>query len=241
MIELINVCKSYKNKVVIKNFNYKFNDFGLYFLVGKSGSGKTTLLNLITQMIEPSSGNIIYSNLDSIYKDTYYAYQDFNLFSSLTVLENIRMLANIKKIEINDELIDNTLNELNIFELKDSKANEISGGERQRLSIAIALILKTKVLILDEPTANLDDNNAHNLMDIVRKLANSILIIVSTHDKSLLNENDSIIDMQNISKELVESENIAKSTEKRINLGKSVSLNSANFLFCSVKFILYKI
>ena len=132
------------------------------------------------------------------------------------------MLANIKKIEINDELIDNILNELNIFELKDSKANEISGGERQRLSIAIALILKTKVLILDEPTANLDDNNAHNLMDIVRKLANSILIIVSTHDKSLLNENDSIIDMQNISKELVESENIAKSTEKRINLGKSV-------------------
>lgn len=97
MIKLNNINKNYKDKTVLSNISYEFDDTGLYFILGKSGAGKTTLLNIISGNIEPTSGEINYTNIDSIYEDSYYIYQDFNLIPSLTVLDNIKLVLKIKK------------------------------------------------------------------------------------------------------------------------------------------------
>lgn len=196
MIYLKNVEKRYKDKVIYNNFSYKFDDKGLYFITGKSGTGKTTLLNLIGGIIKPSNGTIIYENIDSIYLDSYYSYQDFNLFSKLTVFENIKLIANIKKKTFDENYALDVLDKIGIKELKDHLANELSGGERQRLSIAIALILNTKVLILDEPTSSLDESNKKIIINLIRDISKDILVIISTHDLELINSSDNVIDVE---------------------------------------------
>ena len=154
MIDLINISKNYKDKIVIKNFSYHFEKNGLYFLVGKSGCGKTTLLNIISGVIKPNCGIVKYSDIDSIYRDSYYIFQDFNLDSDLTVIDNIKFVIKLKKQEINSNKINEVLSKIGILELANKKCSNISGGERQRVLISIALILNSKVLLLDEPTAS---------------------------------------------------------------------------------------
>ncbi len=218
MITVSNVSKNYKDKQVLNNISYNFEDKGLYFILGKSGSGKTTLLNIISGNIEPSTGNIIYSNINSIYLDSYYIYQDFNLIPSLTVLENIKLVLKIKKKIYDESLALDKLKSVGLEELKDSKTKKLSGGERQRLSIVIGLILESKVIFLDEPTSALDYQNRDSIISYLRELSTNTLVIIATHDLNLINENDNVIDLNNFeSKEINElSEN---TKPKKINLG----------------------
>ncbi len=218
MITVSNISKNYKDKQVLNNISYNFEDKGLYFILGKSGSGKTTLLNIISGNIEPSTGNIIYSNINSIYLDSYYIYQDFNLIPSLTVLENIKLVLKIKKKTYDESLILDKLKSVGLEELKDSKTKKLSGGERQRLSIVIGLVLESKVIFLDEPTSALDYQNRDSIISYLRELSTNTLVIIATHDLNLINENDNVIDLNNFeSKEINElSEN---TKPKKINLG----------------------
>ncbi len=218
MITVSNISKNYKDKQVLNNISYNFEDKGLYFILGKSGSGKTTLLNIISGNIEPSTGNIIYSNINSIYLDSYYIYQDFNLVPSLTVLENIKLVLKIKKKTYDESLVLDKLKSVGLEELKDSKTKKLSGGERQRLSIVIGLILESKVIFLDEPTSALDYQNRDSIISYLRELSTNTLVIIATHDLNLINENDNVIDLNNFeSKQINElSEN---TKPKKINLG----------------------
>ncbi len=218
MITVSNVSKNYKDKQVLNNISYNFEDKGLYFILGKSGSGKTTLLNIISGNIEPSTGTINYANIDSIYLNSYYIYQDFNLIPSLTVLENIKLVLKIKKKTYDETLILEKLKSVGLEELKDSKTKKLSGGERQRLSIVIGLILKSKVIFLDEPTSALDYQNRDSIISYLRELSTNTLVIIATHDLNLINENDNVIDLNNFeSKQINElSEN---TKPKKINLG----------------------
>lgn len=101
MITLSNISKKYKDKYIINNFSYSFNSNGIYFLTGRSGSGKTTLLNIISGNIDPTLGSVSYSHdIESIYKDSYYIYQDFNLIPNLTLIENIKLVLKIKKTKV---------------------------------------------------------------------------------------------------------------------------------------------
>ncbi len=218
MITVSNISKTYKDKQVLNNISYNFKDKGLYFILGKSGSGKTTLLNIISGNIEPSTGNITYSNINSIYLDSYYIYQDFNLVPSLTVLENIKLVLKIKKKTYDESLALEKLKSVGLVDLKDSKTKKLSGGERQRLSIVIGLILESKVIFLDEPTSALDYQNRDSIISYLRELSTNTLVIIATHDLNLINENDNVIDLNNFeSKEINElSEN---TKPKKINLG----------------------
>ncbi len=218
MITVSNISKNYKDKQVLNNISYNFEDKGLYFILGKSGSGKTTLLNIISGNIEPSTGNIIYSNINSIYLDSYYIYQDFNLIPSLTVLENIKLVLKIKKKTYDESLILDKLKSVGLEELKDSKTKKLSGGERQRLSIVIGLVLESKVIFLDEPTSALDYQNRDSIISYLRELSTNTLVIIATHDLNLINENDNVIDLNNFeSKQINElSEN---TKPKKIDLG----------------------
>lgn len=203
---------------MLNNVNYEFDNNGLYFLVGPSGCGKTTLLNIIAGIIKPTKGSVIYKDLKNINLDSYYSFQDFNLFSKLSVLESIKLIFNIKNKQYDEKLVLDILEELNILNLKNKMTNELSGGERQRVSIAVALSLKSKVLLLDEPTASLDEKNSINIFNIIRKISKDILIIVSTHDLSLLNENDNVVDLTKLEHKSIENIDLNAKKHKKIYL-----------------------
>lgn len=217
MIKLINISKTYKNKKVLNNITYEFNDSGLYFITGKSGSGKTTLLNIISSNIKPTSGTVSYSSIDSIYEDSYYIYQDFNLIPSLSVLDNIKLVLKIKNKIYDEILIKEKLESVGLIEFINSKTSNLSGGERQRLSIVIALILNSKVIFLDEPTSALDRENTNNIISYLRSLSSSTLIIIATHDLSLIKSDDTILNLDNFqSIDITNDETETK--HKKINL-----------------------
>ncbi len=195
MIKLNNITKRYKDKTVLNGITYEFNDTGLYFILGKSGSGKTTLLNIISKNIEQSEGNITYNNINSIYEESYYIYQDFNLIPTLSVIDNIKLVLKIKKKEYDESKVLEKLKDVGLNELAHTKTRDLSGGERQRLSIVIGLILNSKVIFLDEPTSSLDYELRDSIMSYLREISSTTLLIIATYDLSLIKEDDNVINL----------------------------------------------
>ena len=167
MIELKNVTKIYKSKKnlptkVLDDVNLKVGNNGMIFIVGKSGSGKSTLLNLLGGLDSVTSGDIIIDNkkmsrfktsdYDS-YRNNYvgFIFQDYNNLDELTVLENITLGYKLQGKKIDNEKVDNLIKELDIYDLKNRKMNELSGGEKQRVAIARALFKDSKIILADEP------------------------------------------------------------------------------------------
>ena len=199
MLKLISINKQFKDKIIYKNFTYEFNNTGIYILKGKSGIGKTTLLNIISGLQKIDSGSIEYpSNVRNIYKDISYIYQDNNLFENLSLIDNIKLVLDIKKELYDESKTIDILKQLDIINLKDYPVSQLSGGEKQRVNIAIALILKSKIILVDEGLANLDDFNKDNILNILKNLSSDHLIILSTHDEYILNQFDTnIINLDN--------------------------------------------
>ena len=199
MISLKGVKKSYGDQEVFLDLNLTFEASNTYSIVGSSGSGKTTFLNLISGLDSYDDGEIFISDkilhkLSSdekslLRRDNFgFAYQFHYLLENLTVYENC--LATL--FEKDDDSINNILKKLGIFELKDKYPSKISGGEKQRASIARALSKKPSILILDEPTGNLDQENSLAVQDFLLEYAqtNNSLIIYATHDVALAKRAD---------------------------------------------------
>ena len=191
MIKVKNLMHYYNNDKALENINLEINKGEFVCLVGESGSGKSTLLSIISTLLKPTKGELFFENLnyknikdiDDFRKTNIgFIFQFHYLINYLTVIENIK-LANEKATE---NEIHNLLKILRIDNLSNKYPNEISGGQRQIVSIARALINKPKVIIADEPTGNLDSKNSLNVFEIFKKLSQEqVTIIVATHDKNL--------------------------------------------------------
>lgn len=190
MINLENVTVIFKNKKALDHISYDFGNSGLYLITGPSGSGKTTLLNCISNNLSNYDGKILYNNQDissfdssqqqiHINKNIGFIYQDLNLFDGLTVLENLQI-----GISFTEEELTKTAKYLLIDDLLDSKVKFLSGGEAQRVAIARMILKNSNIVIADEPTANLDDENAINIINYLAELSTSRLVIVVSHDKN---------------------------------------------------------
>ena len=195
MITIKKLSKSYvdnsSNQKVFENLTYEFETKGVYSIVGSSGSGKTTLLNLISGLDNFESGTIEVFNQNlgklsveerSALRQKYYGfgYQFHYLLENLSIYENC-LAANFGEDNGN---INKTLKKLGIESIKNKFPSKISGGEKQRASIARALSKKPKILILDEPTGNLDQENSLVVQDFLLDFAkeNDSLVIYATHD-----------------------------------------------------------
>lgn len=197
----------------LKNINLDVNNGELVILKGVSGSGKSTLLSLIALLQKPTSGEILIdgTNIAKLpdafcselrHKRLGLVFQNFNLIEGLSVYENLLApfaLTNFKA-NVREEMIKKALELANIAHKRDENVSNLSGGERQRCAVARALSMDADIILADEPTANLDRDNARaflGLLESFKALKKSV--IVATHD-SIFNElgaTDKVVRLQN--------------------------------------------
>ena len=214
LIQLSNISKSFnKNKKirVLKKISYNFKKGKIYSLIGPSGSGKSTLLNLISLIDRPTSGSINIENKQidfnkSNYNDILRAkkigiiYQQDNLLPDFTSLENIYLASlaagNNKQFSLNKAHI--LLKKVGLSNRTEHYPSQLSGGEKQRVSIARALINDPQIILADEPTGSLDLETAKDIFNILKKQINSNRIIIfATHNRFFANKSDCLLEMVN--------------------------------------------
>lgn len=192
MLELRNINKCYitKNEKVnaLKNVNFTFPDKGLFVLMGPSGCGKSSLLNILTGLDSKYEGRVLYNNenIKDIYNnyrnEISYMTQSFNLFDNLTVFENVNL--SLELLGKSDKTkVETILKDFEIFDLANKKCNTLSGGEKARVSIARAVIKNPKIIFCDEPTGNLDDKTSKLVWTLLKKISETVLVIIASHDE----------------------------------------------------------
>jgi len=200
IVDIKHLYKSYESGnetfEVLKDINLELKDREFLILKGVSGSGKSTLLSLIAGMERPTSGKLEVlgepiAKLPDLHISAFRAskigmiFQHFNLIESFSVIDNVMLPLVPLKIKLKDakEMALKALNRLNIKELANKDVKFLSGGQKQRVAIARAIVTKPKLLLCDEPTANLDRANAKIFLELIEELnKDGISIIVATHD-----------------------------------------------------------
>ena len=178
MIELKNVKKKYKNKVLFKDVNIKINSAGLYSFVGDNGCGKTTILNLISNFIKPSSGKVI-----NKIKGISFVSQKVNLLDNLTVKEHF----NLFNVDYN------LLKKVNLYSKLDKYPSELSFGMKQRIAILLGIYSNSSLIVCDEPTSHLDYHNSLLIMREIKNISrNKIVLLVSHNEKFIKKYSDEI-------------------------------------------------
>ena len=212
IIEVSNLNKTFnvlKKVKVLKKISYKFKKGKIYSLMGPSGSGKSTLLNLLSLIDRPTSGSISIEkkqiNFDETNKNDIIRankigiiYQQDNLLSDFTALENICMasLATGNSRDLSKTKAQNLLKRVGLSNRSEHYPSQLSGGEKQRISIARALINNPQIILADEPTGSLDLETAKGIFDILKKQVNSNRIIIfATHNRFFANKSDCLLEM----------------------------------------------
>lgn len=232
MISLKNVNKSYGKKEIFKNLNVDFNDKGsITAILGESGSGKTTLLNLLFGIDQNFTGDFLLNNKnvkdfsssdwDSVRNNTMQiVYQDFKLIEEFTVYNNLLYAIN-KNSESDEERIKESLKIMDLLEVINLPVKNISGGQKQRLALCRAVINNPKILLLDEPTGNLDDKNTENILTYIEKFKEKdIIVLIITHDNRILESVDYIYKLEEYTLKLQETVKGVSDTPKDKNIKK---------------------
>ena len=186
IITIENVCKNYKTKRALDNVSITIKEGELFGLLGVNGAGKTTLIKILCGLTRKTSGTIKINNynldkeIDKIKEIIDISPQETSVANNLTVKENLEFFANIYNNN-NTNTINEIIDIFNLNEVINQRAKTLSGGYKRRLSIAIALISKPKILFLDEPTLGLDVFARRELWNIIRKLQKDITIILTSH------------------------------------------------------------
>lgn len=208
MIKIQNLKKAYKDCVALDTVSMHIRKGEFVAIIGASGSGKTTMLNIIGGLDTDYMGSCVVRNKEMsslsdveccTLRSRYisYVYQFFNLISFLTVKENVCLTSQIKGKKVDAKELNQVLKLLGLEQKKDSFANELSGGQQQRVAIGRAILAHTDTILADEPTGNLDGENAKNVMDILKALnIEGKTIVLVTHDLKIANYADRIIRLE---------------------------------------------
>lgn len=188
MLMVNNASKSYGKFSVLKNINLEFTN-GVYGLLAPNGAGKTTLIKMLTTLLFPNEGEILYNGTD-IFKmgDNYrdilgYLPQDFGYYKSYSPRKFLHYLSALKGMDRknSDEKINELLKLVGLENVADKKMRKFSGGMLQRVGIAQAMLNDPKILILDEPTAGLDPKERVRFRNLLTDLSRERIVILSTH------------------------------------------------------------
>ena len=175
-----NLTKFYGDKILFEDFNYEFKEVGLYIVTGESGVGKTTLLRIISGLERFFDGQIIGGG----FKNTSYSFQEYRLFPQLTLLENLTEIFENRSEILRPKAIE-ILTTLGFSEDDfNLRPSELSGGMKQRASLARALIKDAPILLLDEPTKELDEALRERVLSLIEREAKNRLVIMVTHNEN---------------------------------------------------------
>jgi putative ABC transport system ATP-binding protein len=188
----------------LKDVSFTIEPASFVSFVGPSGSGKTTLLNLIGCLDRPSGGTLQVAGIDVLRLDRTqgaafrgnhlgFIFQDFNLIPVLTVFENIEYpLLMVQKVSAGErkKRVMAVLHAVGMTDQKDKYPDQISGGQKQRVAVARALVTEPKLVLADEPTANLDHATAFAVLDLMKKMKDEMktAFVFSTHDQKIVGE-----------------------------------------------------
>ncbi len=210
LISCNNITKIYKAGEIevkaLKNLSLEISESQFISFIGPSGSGKTTLLNLFGCLDKPTEGllKVIGTDISKLNyierakfrgKHLGFIFQNFNLIPVLTVYENVEyplvMVKSLPKKEREEKVL-SLLDAVGMLDQKDKMISQISGGQKQRAAIARALTTDPKIVLADEPTANLDKESAYKVMNLMKKLSREVgtTFIFATHDPKIVEEVD---------------------------------------------------
>lgn len=212
MIQLNNIRKTYKTRhdtlEVLKGITLTIPDRSLVMLLGESGSGKSTLCNILGLLDTPTSGEYLWngtavhtlspSERTKLRRDRVgFIFQSFNLIPTMTAFENIELPLGYRKFSKADrtDLAENALKSVGMYDRAKHLPSELSGGEQQRIAIARALVMNPALLIADEPTGNLDNNTAAEIMDLLTEASREKTVFMVTHNEGLTAYADLVIRM----------------------------------------------
>lgn len=175
---LKNITKCFGEKEVISNFSFDFPDKGIYAISGESGVGKTTLLRIISGIDKKFGGQVVGGGIS----ETAVCFQEYRLFKRLTALENLTEVSFKKACEDDIEKARNLLLKLHFTE-EETKLypDALSGGMKQRVALARAILRKAPILILDEPTKELDAELVNTVLDLIKEEGERRLVLIVTH------------------------------------------------------------
>ena len=199
MINLVNITKEYRSKSgmitkALDGISVAMPSKGMVFVLGKSGCGKSTLLNLLGGLDNATNGDVVIngknlSKYSSKEMDSYrnenvgFIFQEFNLIDEYTIFENIAIALRLRGNKNVGRRVEEVLADVDLVGFEKRKTSELSGGQKQRVAIARALVGEVNIILADEPTGNLDSENAEEVFEMLKKVSENRLVIVVSHDR----------------------------------------------------------
>ena len=211
MITLKNVTKEYnKGNIGLEDVSLDIAKGEFVFIVGKSGSGKTTLMKLLQKELDVTSGQIIVNgqdykkltqrNLPKFRRQMGMVFQDFRLLKDRTIFENVAFAQQVVEVPHRyiKRQVENMLEMVGLKDRMNAFPNELSGGEQQRVAIARAIAMKPRVILADEPTGALDEENTQAIATLLSDIAHKerSIVIIATHDATVAQHSDRIVRIQ---------------------------------------------
>ena len=200
MIEIRDLCKKFDDKVLFDGFNYRIEDGDFVVFCGGSGCGKTTLLNMIGCLDRPDSGAIMIDGVDVVRlkhkRDLFYyklgfLFQNFALLEGKTVEENLRL---IQKKARTEKSMEEVLAAVGLSDKSSTKVYKLSGGEQQRVALARLMLKKCDIILADEPTGSLDEQNADLVMEILHSINQmGKTVILVTHSPKIIEQERKVV------------------------------------------------
>ena len=206
MITVKGVVKRFQNETAIRYRDLVFEDGKSYMLLGASGCGKSTLLNMIAGILSPEEGSILIGDENMTEKsqkekDKFrierigYIFQDFKLIPDMTVMDNIGILR-LERVDVSGA--DEILSALGMLDKKNKKVKPLSGGEKQRVASARAIVKKPEIILADEPTGNLNFEIGEAVIRQLMEISRGKTLIAVTHDERLAKYFDYTVDMNEV-------------------------------------------
>lgn len=184
------ITKKFGRRLIFKDLDFEFLANGIYGITGINGSGKSTLIKIIAGIISPSSGKIIHKFDENIIEpELLHNYIGFVapyliMYEEFSAWENLTHISNIRGVEFNTELFNSLLDDFLLLNRKDDMVKTYSSGMKQRLKFIFALMHSPKILLLDEPTSNLDDAGKEAVYRIIRREGENKIVIIASNENS---------------------------------------------------------
>ena len=200
-LQIQSISKYFGTKQIFQNINLELSGNGSAAITGPNGSGKSTLIRIICGLIRPTTGQLLLSiDKDQISKENYFKYMSLvapylELYDQLSAMENILFFARLLKVKHSKNKIPELFNLLHLAGYENEQVKTYSSGMKQRLKYIFALVSEPKILLLDEPASNLDEDGTQIIHNIMKEQKKQGILIFATNDKRDLEFGDSIIEL----------------------------------------------